>query len=63
MPAIDSRARTICIVDAHRGDGNRFLARADEKLTAFFELELVIRAAPDKSQELAPSIRPRGHIS
>jgi hypothetical protein len=33
------------IVDAHRGDGKRFVARADEKLTAFVELESAIRAA------------------
>ena len=31
------------IVDAHRDDGKRFVVRADEKLTAFMELELVIR--------------------
>jgi hypothetical protein len=30
--------RTIWIVDAHR-DGKRFIVRADEKLTAFVELE------------------------
>ena len=29
----------ICIVDARRGDGKRFVVRADEKLTAFIELE------------------------
>ena len=27
----------------HRGDGNRFIVRADEKLTAFVELESAIR--------------------
>jgi hypothetical protein len=31
------------IVDAHRGDGKRFVVRADEKLTAFIELESAIR--------------------
>jgi hypothetical protein len=30
-------------VDAHRGDGKRFIVRADEKLTAFVELEAAIR--------------------
>jgi hypothetical protein len=30
---------------AHRGDGKRFVVRADEKLTAFVELESVICAA------------------
>ena len=32
------------IADAHRGDGKRFVVRADEKLTAFVELESAIRA-------------------
>ena len=35
--AIDSDGRTIWIADAHRGDGKRFVARADEKLIAFME--------------------------
>ena len=39
VSAIDSEGRTIWIVDAHRGDGRRFIVRADEKLTAFVELE------------------------
>jgi hypothetical protein len=39
VAAIDSNARTIWIADAHRGDGQRFVVRADEKLTAFLELE------------------------
>jgi hypothetical protein len=30
-------------VDAHRDDGKRFVARADEKLTAFAEPESAIR--------------------
>jgi hypothetical protein len=29
---------------AHRGEGQRFIVRADEKLTGFIELESVIRA-------------------
>jgi hypothetical protein len=40
--AIDSEGRTIWIVDAHRDDGKRFVVRADEKLTAFLELESAI---------------------
>jgi hypothetical protein len=36
--------RTIWIADAHRGGGKRFVVRADEKLTAFVELEAAIRA-------------------
>jgi len=34
----DSEGRTIWIVDAHVGDGRRFIVHADEKLTAFVEL-------------------------
>ena len=41
VSAIDSNGRTSWIVDAHRGDGKRFVVRADEKLTAFVELERV----------------------
>jgi hypothetical protein len=32
---LDCEERTIWIADAHRGDGKRFVVRADEKLTAF----------------------------
>jgi hypothetical protein len=32
-------------VDAHRDDGKPFVVRADEKLTAFLELESTIRIA------------------
>jgi hypothetical protein len=39
VSAINSEGRTIWIADAHRGDGKRFVVRADEKLTAFLELE------------------------
>jgi hypothetical protein len=31
------------VADAHRGDGKRFVVHADEKLTAFVELETAIR--------------------
>jgi hypothetical protein len=31
------------IADAHRDDGKRFVAHADERLTAFLELEKVTR--------------------
>ena len=34
--------RTVWIVDAHRGDGKRFIVHADEKLTAFLELQRAI---------------------
>lgn len=36
--------RTIWIADAHR-DGKRYIVRADEKLTAFMELEAAIPRA------------------
>jgi hypothetical protein len=39
VSAVDSNGRTIFIADAHRDDGKRFIVRADEKLTAFVELE------------------------
>ena len=39
VSALDLKGRTIWIADAHRGDGKRFVVRADEKLTAFLELE------------------------
>jgi hypothetical protein len=35
VSVVDSVGRTIFIADAHRGDGKRFVVRADEKLTAF----------------------------
>jgi hypothetical protein len=31
------------LLDAHRDDGKRFVVRADEKLTAFIEMEWAIR--------------------
>jgi hypothetical protein len=43
VSAVDSEGRTIWIVDAHRDNGKRFIVRADEKLTAFVELEQVPR--------------------
>jgi hypothetical protein len=42
VSAIDSRGRTIWIVDAHRSEGKRFVLRANEKLTAFLELESAV---------------------
>jgi hypothetical protein len=53
VSAIDSEGRTIWIVDAH-GYGKRFVVRADEKLTAFVELESAIRAVSRiKSKRIA----------
>ena len=42
VSALDSQGRTIWIADAHRDDGQRFVVRAEEKLTAFVELEAAI---------------------
>jgi hypothetical protein len=42
VSAVDSCGRTIWIADAHRGDGKRFVVQADEKLTAFLELERAV---------------------
>jgi hypothetical protein len=42
VSTVDFCGRTIWIADAHRGDGKRFVARADEKLSAFVELESAI---------------------
>jgi hypothetical protein len=39
VSAVDSRGRTVFVADARREDGKRFIVRADEKLTAFVELE------------------------
>ena len=41
--ALDFEGRTIWVADAPRDDGKRFIVRADEKLTAFVELESVTR--------------------
>jgi hypothetical protein len=42
VSAIDSNGQTIWIADAHRDDGKRFIVRADDKLTAFLELERAV---------------------
>ena len=41
VSGVDSNGRTIWIADAHRDDGKRFVVCAEEKLTAFLELERV----------------------
>jgi hypothetical protein len=52
VSALDLEGRTIWIVDAHR-DGKRFIVRADEKLSAFLELERAIRPTAGKLQLLS----------
>jgi hypothetical protein len=39
--------RTSWIPDAHRGDGKHFVVHADEKLTAFVELEAATRGCSE----------------
>jgi hypothetical protein len=46
---VNAEGRTIWIADAHRDDGKRFVGRADEKLTAFLELESATRACGELS--------------
>jgi hypothetical protein len=49
VSAIDSNGRTIFVVDAHRNDGRRFIVHADEKLSAFVELQFAVRACGELS--------------
>jgi hypothetical protein len=44
VSTINSNGQAIFVADAHRDDGKRFVVHADEKLTAFLELESAIRA-------------------
>jgi len=39
------KGRITWVADAYRDDGKRFVVHADEKLTAFVELEAATRAA------------------
>ena len=42
---LTSEGRIIWIADAHRDEGKRFVVHADDKLTAFLELEGAVRPA------------------
>jgi hypothetical protein len=42
VATVDARGRTIFVADAHRDDGKRRVVHADEKLTAFIELQRAI---------------------
>jgi len=53
VSAIDSNGRTIWIADAHLDDEKRFVVPADEKLTAFVELQSAIRAEKIAVEALA----------
>ena len=39
VATINSKGQTIFVADAHRDDGRRFIVHADDKLSAFVELE------------------------
>jgi hypothetical protein len=60
VSAIDSQGRTIWIADAHRGDEKRFVVRADEKLTAFVELEMAGRDNPSRRGKVEETSKPIG---
>jgi hypothetical protein len=58
-------ASVIFVADAHRGGGKRYVVRADEKLTAFPELEAAIRPASVElsllpNRPLATQFEPQG---
>jgi hypothetical protein len=38
VSAVDSEGRTMWIADAYRDDGQRFVVRADDRLTVFMAL-------------------------
>ncbi len=48
------RYQDISVADAHRGDGKRFVVRADEILTAFVELEAAIRESGLRNESERP---------
>jgi len=49
--ALGKNGETLFVVDAHRDDGTRFIVHSDEKLTAFLELERVVRAATESPKD------------
>jgi hypothetical protein len=48
VASVNRDGRTIFVADAHRDDGKRFVVHADEKLTAFMELESANRQRTPK---------------
>jgi hypothetical protein len=51
VSAVTREGRIIWIADAHRDDGKRFVVHADEKLTAFLELESVLRKSAQRQNQ------------
>jgi hypothetical protein len=54
---VDSHGRTIWIVDARRGGEKRYVAHADEKLTAFLELGSTLLVATPRSYPAVMKLR------
>jgi hypothetical protein len=54
---VDCNGRSILVADAHRDDGKRFVVHADEKLTAFVELESAIRAFESGALDVSDKFR------
>ena len=48
VSATARKGRTIWIADAQRDDGKRFIVHADEKLTAFLELQAASRLGANR---------------
>jgi hypothetical protein len=51
VSTVDSNGRIVFVADPHRGDGQRFVVPADEKMTAFLELESAICACGELSRQ------------
>jgi hypothetical protein len=60
---VNCAGHTIWIADAHRDNEKRFVARSDEKLTAFLELERVTRPAMSQGRKSGGSSQPAAHKS
>jgi hypothetical protein len=58
ISAVDCNGRTIFVAHAHRDDGKRFVARSDEKLMAFVELEALVRNETCKAGKLGQPLLP-----
>ena len=46
VASVTAEGRIIFVADAHRDNGKRFVVHADDRLTAFLELESAIRGLP-----------------
>src|SRR6266496_162951 len=58
VSTVDSNGRIVFVADPHRGDGQRFVVPADEKMTAFLDLESAICACGELSRQ-AGEISPK----